>query len=300
MNIEEQYLDLLNNLVNEYEEGNIQPNRTGIAAVKLPPQMIQHDMSKGFPVLTTKQIAWETLKVELEGFIKGITSKKWFQERGCKIWDEWCDPQKVPYSTDPEIQEKMKQEDDLGSCIYGASWRNFHDPNAYDYCSLCSDLYFGGKVDQFNKIVQTLKTNPYDRRMLCVAWNPLGLNHTALPACHVLWQVAVRNGKLDLAWYQRSCDFALGVPFNIGSYALLLHLLSLESGIEPGMLTGFLMDVHLYANHINAAKEQLQRTRRELPIIETKNFVSIFDWTHKDSKLIGYNPLPAIKMDVAV
>lgn len=288
--IEHQYLTLLSRLVEQYRYNESQPNRTGVDIVKIPPILLQHNMSDGFPILTTKKVAWKTLKVELEGFIQGITSKKWYQERGCKIWNEWCNPQKVPYGNDEETKAKMAAEDDLGPCLYGASWRDFHDPNAID----------SHGVDQFKKVVDTLESNPYDRRMLCVAWNPLGLNHTALPACHVLWQVAVRGDVLDLVWYQRSVDTMLGLPFNLASYALLLHLLAKESGLKAGYVTGFLMDCHLYENHISAAREQLSRVPYDLPQIETENFTSIFDWTHKDSKLVDYKSHDAIKAEVAV
>jgi thymidylate synthase len=285
--MEAQYLNILEKLVSQGEECE---NRTGINAFKLPPQMIQHHMSDGFPILTTKKIAWKTLKVELEGFIKGVTSKKWFQDRGAKIWDSWCNPQKVPYGNDEETKRKMSAEDDLGPCIYGASWRGFHDPSVWN----------GQTVDQFKNVVETLKSNPNDRRMLCLAWNPLGLKHTALPACHVLFQISTRANEIDLTWYQRSNDWFLGNPFNIASYGLLLHLFALESGMKPGYLTGFFTDVHLYSGHQEQAKTQLARTPRPLPQIETKNFTSIFDWTADDSELIGYDPHPRIKADVVV
>ena len=300
MKIEQQYLEVLDRLT----KAEKQSNRTGIDAFKIPPVMLQHDMADGFPLLTTKRVAWKTMKVELEGFIKGVTSKKWFQDRGCHIWDEWCCPSKVKYGNDPETLKKMKEEDYLGACIYGASWRNFHDPQIGQHGygeanpNNIPDISYG--VDQFKKVVDQLKVDPQDRRMLCVAWNPMGLSNTALPPCHVLFQVTTRGNKLDLTWYQRSNDWLLGIPFNLSSYALLLHLFAKESGMEEGIITGFLAVVHLYENHIDQAKEQLSRTPRELPTIATESFDGIFNWEHTKTLNIGYDPHPAIKAPVAV
>lgn len=291
-NLDKQYLNLLRDILND---GEWEENRTGIRAKTIPSAMIRHDMAEGFPMLTIKKVPFKTMAVELEGFINGITSKKWYQERGCKIWNEWCNPQKVAYSTDPEIQKLMAAEDDLG-LIYGAQWRDFHDPMSKG----CLDGYWF-QVDQFQKILNTLKDNPQDRRMICSAWNPLAFDKMALPPCHVLWQVSVINGKLNLTWFQRSCDLALGIPFNIASYGLLLHLLAKESGYEEGILTGFLNNVHYYENQLDGVREILYReTDFDLPRIETESFTSIFDWTHKDSKLINYQSLSTVKMPVAV
>lgn len=267
-------------------------NRTGVAALKGFPTMIQHDMHEGFPLLTTKRVATKTMMVELEGFIKGVTSKKWFQERGCRIWDEWCNPQAVPYSTDAEIQQKMSECDDLGPCIYGGSWRNFHDPS----------LQFGAgmRVDQLKNLTETLLKNPTDRRMICMAWNPLGLAHSALPPCHMMFQVTTRGRDLDLTWYQRSCDWFLGVPFNIASYGMLLHLLAHYYGFNEGLLTGFFCDVHLYENHVEQAKEQLSRYDLGLPHVETEKGEGLFSWDHTQTKIVGYSPHPAIRATVAV
>ena len=304
MKIEQQYLHNLKRLT----KGHLQENRTATSAYKIPPVMLQHDMADGFPALTTKRVAIKTMMVELEGFIKGVTSKKWFQDRGCRIWDEWCCPSKVPYGNDPETLRKMKEEDYLGACIYGASWRNFHDPRiGQEACDFgeanpfnipTGDISYG--VDQFKNIVDKLKENPQDRRMLCIAFNPMGLEDTALPPCHVLFQVSTRGNKLDLTWYQRSNDWFLGIPFNLSSYALLLHLFAKEVGMEEGIVTGFLADVHLYENHVDQVKEQLSREPRELPTIKTDSFASIFDWDHTQTVLEGYDPHPSIKAPVAI
>jgi thymidylate synthase len=284
------YLSLLDMLI---LEGVKEENRTGIAAYTLPAFMLQHDMSEGFPILTIKKIPFKTMKVELEGFIRGIFSKKWYQDRGCHIWDEWCNPRKVPYSTDPQNQKLMASEDDLGS-IYGCQWRNFNGENEYE-----RDYGYG--VDQLQEIVTKLKTNPQDRRMLCSAWNPLELDRMALPPCHVLWQVSVINNKLNLTWYQRSVDVPLGLPFNISSYGLLLHLLAKEAGLEEGILTGFLNNVHYYENQREGVLELVNRhSDFDLPRIRTEPFTSIFNWEHSHSMLDNYESLSKVVMPIAV
>jgi thymidylate synthase len=173
-----QYLDILKEV---YEDGVWKNNRTGIKTKSISGAMFKHDMSKGFPILTSKQVFMRVAMVELEGFIKGITSKKWFQERNCHIWDDWCNPQKVPYANDEETKKKMKEEDDLG-LIYSAQWRDFHDPSASGY---------GERHDQLAYVINEIKTNPDSRRALCTAWNPLALDQQALPPCHYSWQVTI-------------------------------------------------------------------------------------------------------------
>lgn len=154
--------------------------------------------------------------------------------------------------------------------------------------------------DQFRNIINTLKSDPNNRRMLCSAWNPLQFNEMALPPCHVMWGVQVLNNKLNLWWTQRSVDLFLGLGYNISSYALLLKLLAKESGLEEGILTGFLSDIHIYENHVNQVKEQISRTTYELPNLEITNFKDIFNWKYTDLELINYNSHPSIKAPVAV
>lgn len=274
-----QYLELLQEIL---ENGVLVPNRTGISALTVPHMMIQHDMSLGFPLLTTKKMAWKMIRVELEGFIKGIHDKRWFQERGCTIWDEWCNPKKVPAGlTDSERKEFQLHEPELGP-IYGVLWRNWQ-----------------GK-DQLKIIVDRLKTNPHDRRMLCSAWDAALLDQQALPPCHYSWYVTVTDRKLHLCWTQRSVDFTLGAPFNIASYALLMHLLCKETGYEPGILTGFLMNCHIYESHIEGSKKQLTREPYQLPTIETSNFTNIYDWDHKQTKVLNYKSHDRISFEVAI
>lgn len=287
------YLDIVKKII---ETGETKTDRTGTGTIAIAGAMFEHDLKNGFPMLTTKKVPFKVVATELEFFIKGITDKNWLKERKCHIWDEWCSPKKVPYAHDDATKAKMAAERDLGP-IYGFGWRHFGS----DYNGFDKD-YTGQGVDQLKKMVETLKTNPSDRRMIVTAWNPEKLSEMALPPCHYGFQTTVINGRLNLMWNQRSVDTMLGLPFNITSYALLLHLLCLETGLQPGKLIGFLGDVHIYKNHLDGAKEQLTRdpNKYKLPQIETKNFNSVFDWQAEDSKIIGYECYPKIEFDIAV
>jgi len=314
-----EYLDIVRQILNN---GEWKENRTGVRTLTCPNVVFSHNMSDGFSLLSTKRMPLKTVAVELEGFIKGITSKKRFQDRNCHIWDEWANPTEIDrkiqlkdcYTTQfeksllklhsPEYKKQVqKEEDDLGP-IYGYQWRRFNavcdeDDNG------CLETY-----DQLKTIVDMLKTNPNDRRMVCSAWNPVQMNRMALPPCHFAWNLVHINGVLNLCWIQRSCDLMLGVPFNIASYALLLLLLCKESGMKPGNLTGVLVDCHIYENHLDAAKTQLERRTYPLPSVEIPDIItlddkteqpfSIFNWTHKNFTLNDYTYWPTIKMDIAV
>jgi thymidylate synthase len=251
-------------------------------------------MSDGFPLLTTKSVPIRLVASELEFFLRGISDKKWLQERDNHIWDEWCTPVKVPYSHDEETKRKMKEERDLGP-IYGWQWRHFgakyidHKTN-----------YEGQGVDQIKRLVHLLKTKPHDRQMLVLAWNPVDIEKVIPPFCHYGFQVTVADNKINLMWNQRSVDSALGLPFNIASYGLLLHLLAKETNYQEGRLVGFLGDTHIYLNHVDALKEQLTRKPYPLPQIKTNNFTSIFDWKYTDTEIINYNHHPRIKFEIAV
>ena len=276
------------------DEGVVKKNRTGVDAISVAGVMFEHDMSKGFPLLTTKSVPFRLIASELEFFIKGITDKRWLQEKDNHIWDEWCSPKKVPYGHDEETKKKMLEERDLGP-IYGWQWRNFGaDYEAHDKPPK------GKGVDQLKYIVDMLKTNPNDRRMIISAWNPTKLSEMALPPCHWGLQVTVINDKLNLMWNQRSIDTILGLPFNIASYGLLLHLLAKEGGFKEGRLVGFLGDTHIYVNHLEGVKEQLSRKPFALPSIKTSNFSSIFDWKYTDSVIENYQHHPRIKFEIAV
>lgn len=287
------YHDIVKNILTNGQE---KTDRTGTGTLAIAGAMFQHDMSKGFPLLTTKKVPFRLVASELEFFIKGITDKKWLQDKKNHIWDEWCTPLKVPYAHDEQTKQKMLTERDLGT-IYGWEWRHF----GADYKDYQTD-YTGQGVDQLKRVVETLKTKPDSRQMVVVAWNPMDIDKVIPPYCHYAWQVTVINNRLNLFWSQRSVDVALGLPFNIASYATLLHLLAKETGFKEGVLTGFLADTHIYKNHINNLKEQLTRdpNKYKLPQIKTEKFTSIFDWQYTDSEIIGYESYPTIKFDIAV
>lgn len=261
-------------------KGYKKEDRTGTGTISFPGVMIRHDMSDGYPLLTLRKVPFKSAAIELEGFIKGITSKQWYKERGCNYWNQWCNPQVVAYGTDVDTKKKMEECDDLGK-VYGYQWRNFKG------------------VDQLKDVVDTLKSNPNSRRMVCSVWAPDQLNEMALPPCHFAWQVNVTDGKLNLFYYMRSVDFVLGNDLN--TYGLLLHLLAKESNLKEGMLVGFFADAHIYLNHIDGIKELLNRNvTGKLPNIKTDNFKSIYDWQYNDTILLDYEPLPSVKFNVAV
>ena len=164
----------------------------------------------------------------------------------------------------------------------------------------CEIDYSGRGFDQLERIVNMIDSAPDSRDMLISAWNPNDLDKMALPPCHTFWQVLVNNGKLDLGWYQRSVDTMVGLPFNIASYATVLHLLANHFGLEEGTLKGAFGDAHIYNNHSSGVEEQLSRTPSQLPQIKTKKGISIFDWTHEDSEIIGYDSLDKIGFEIAV
>lgn len=286
------YLDIVKKIL---DEGGWKDNRTAIKTKAIAGAMFEHDMSEGFPLLTTKTVPFRLVSSELEFFIKGITDKEWLRERNNHIWDEWCSPDKVPYGHDEKTQKAMMSERELGP-IYGYQWRNFGgNYGGHNVCDL-----EGKGIDQLKNLVEMLKKNPNDRRMIVMAWNPLAQPHMALPPCHYGFQVTVLNGRLNLMWNQRSVDTALGLPFNIASYALLLHLLAKEAGLKEGKLIGFLGDVHIYENHVEGLKEQLKREPMKLCKVNTEKFTSIFDWEYTDSKIEDYEHHPRIKFDIAV
>ncbi len=287
------YLDIVEKIL---KEGKKVETRTGIKAYTIAGAIFEHDMSKGFPLLTTKKTPFKLVATELEFFIKGITDKKWLQDKNNHIWDEWAKPQLAPYGHDEESKKKMLEERDLGP-IYGFQWRHFNAP----YENYDTD-YTGKGIDQLKKIVETLKTNPRDRRMIVSAWNPQQFGEMALPPCHYSFQITVIEDKLNLLWNQRSVDTMLGLPFNIASYALMLHILAKETGLKEGKLVGFLADVHIYENHIDGAKEQLTRDPEKfpLPTIETENWQSIFEWEAVNTKLLNYQSYDKIPFEIAI
>ncbi len=287
------YLDIVQRVL---DEGQRKEDRTGTGTLAIAGAFFEHDMALGYPLLTTKKMPFKVMATELEFFIKGMTDKQWLKDRNCHIWDEWASPKKAPYGHDEASKLRMAEERDLGP-VYGFQWRHYNAP----YENFDSD-YTGKGVDQLKKIIETLKTNPNDRRMIVMAWNPSMIGEMAIPPCHYGFQLTVINGRLNLLWNQRSVDTMLGLPFNISSYALLLHLLAKETGLKEGKLVGFLADVHIYLNHVEGAKEQLTRDPNmyPLPQIVTENFTSIFDWKAEDTKLLNYQSYPRIQFEIAV
>ena len=311
-----QYLDIvrhvLDNGVEKYptrrnpNTGEWEPVDGGVKTLACANVLFSHEMEDGFPLLTTKKVAWKSVRVELEGFIRGITSKKWYKDRGCNIWNEWANPEVVRTILDeqaspfggsidynsPLAKDIKYNEDDLGA-IYGYSWRRFNQ--AYDendngwVDESCKE-----DADQLKRIVDTLLNNPMDRRMVCSAWNPLQMSRMALPPCHWGWNVTVIGNKLNLCWIQRSVDVPYGLPFNIASYALLLCLLVEAGGFKRGNLSAMLVDCHIYENQIDGCNRQIKREPRELPELYLDDFNGIFNWTYDKVRLEGYNPMEKI------
>ncbi len=293
------YLDILDNIMTNATD--LRMNRTGIPDIGLSAGAVfEHDMSTGFPLVTTKKMGLKNIATELEFFLHGITDKRWLQDRKCHIWDEWANPVKVeqkyniatnnlPNLTDDEKTDIrnaiMDSERDLGP-IYGFQWRHFGGEYVWNENRINKNPTdnFNPKnpgIDQVQNAIYKLKNNPNDRRILVSAWNPVAIPQMALPPCHVMHQLVVRDGKLSLIWTQRSCDMFLGVPYNIASYALLLLLYAKEAGLKPGMLKGELHDAHIYQNHIPQVREQLKRKPYPLPTVEIPddNWRGMLNWS---------------------
>lgn len=257
------------------DNGVMTANRTGVNTLACSGYMLKHDMKDGFPLLTTKKMGIKNIASELEMFIKGIQDKRWLQERNNHIWDEWCNPQKVPYGNDEETKAKMLAEPDLGP-IYGSQWVCFNGDSE--------------KGNQLKNVIEMIKKDPTSRRLIVSAWNPLQLDQMALPPCHVGFELLCypEHGTMDIIWAQRSCDSFLGVPYDLASYALLLTLICKETGYTPGSVYGMLGSCHIYENHLDVVKEQLSRPAHKLPTIEIENWDNIWNWQYTDVKLLNY------------
>ena len=263
----QQYLDLLRRI---RTEGVIKTDRTGVGTQSVFAHQMRFDLSKGFPLLTTKKVHLKSIIYELLWFLSGSTNIGYLKEHGVSIWDEWAD-----------------ENGDLGP-VYGHQWRSWPTPD-------------GGCIDQISKLIDTIKHNPNSRRMLVSAWNVAEVDSMALPPCHCLFQFYVANGKLSCQLYQRSADTFLGVPFNIASYALLTMMIAQVCGLEPGEFIHTTGDTHLYLNHLEQASLQLSREPRPLPrMIINPEVKDIFSFKYEDFTLEGYDPWPAIKAPVAV
>ena len=295
------YLDILRDVYTNCK--TLRMNRTGIPDIGIGHgATFTHDMANGFPLLTTKKMGLKNIATELEFFIKGITDKKWLQDRKCKIWNEWANPVAVKEEYDIRLaqspnaindsaaREKLRndiadQTRDLGP-IYGWQWRHFGGEYQWDTARIDAnptDNYNRTKPgkDQVSDAIYSLTHNPNDRRIIVSAWNPTDMYQMALPPCHMMHQLIVRDGKLNLIWTQRSCDMFLGIPYNIASYALLLLLYAKEAGLKPGVLRGELHDVHIYQNHLDQVHEQLSRAPHKLPTVEIPddNWCGMLNWS---------------------
>ena len=261
-----QYLALLRDIL---ETGVVRDDRTGTGTRGVFGRQMRFDLQRGFPLLTTKKLHLKSIIYELLWFLRGDTNVRWLQERGVKIWDEWA-------GADGELGP-----------VYGKQWRSWAAPD-------------GSSIDQIEKLIVGLKTNPNSRRHIVSAWNPSDVEDMALPPCHCLFQFFVADGKLSCQLYQRSADVFLGVPFNIASYALLTLMLAKVAGLQPGEFIHTLGDAHLYLNHLEQAEEQLARTPRPLPVMRIADREDLFAFEYEDFVLEGYDPHPHIKAAVAV
>lgn len=263
----QQYLDLMSHVM---DTGADKSDRTGTGTRSVFGHQMRFDLSEGFPLLTTKKLHIRSIIIELLWFLRGDTNIAYLKENGVSIWDDWAD-----------------ENGDLGP-VYGYQWRSWPDPK-------------GGSVDQIEKLVHAIKTNPDSRRHIVSAWNPALVDEMALPPCHCLFQFYVANGKLSCQLYQRSADIFLGVPFNIASYALLTHMIAQVCDLEVGDFVHTLGDAHLYSNHFEQVKTQLERTPRALPKLSIKRDVKdLLDFAFEDFEIEGYEPDPHIKAPVAV
>lgn len=259
-----QYLDMLRYVL---ENGVDKMDRTGVGTRSVFGQQMRFDLSRGFPLMTTKKMHLKSIIHELLWFIKGDTNVKYLQDNGVRIWNEWAD-----------------ENGDLGP-IYGSQWRNWN----------------GEGIDQLAQVVDKLKNNPNDRRMIVSAWNVSKIPEMHLPPCHMMFQFYVANGKLSCMLYQRSCDMFLGVPFNIASYALLTMMLAQVCNLEPGEFVHTLGDTHIYHNHFEQVKEQFRREPLPLPTMRLNPQVKdINDFKYEDFTLENYECYGAIKAQVAV
>ncbi|MBR6283187.1 MAG: thymidylate synthase [Muribaculaceae bacterium] len=262
-----QYLDLLQHVL---DHGVVKTDRTGTGTKSIFGYQLRCDLSKGFPLLTTKKVHLKSIIYELLWFLRGDTNVHYLQEHGVRIWNEWADA-----------------DGNLGP-VYGHQWRSWPD-------------HHGGTIDQIAQVVDMIRRTPDSRRLIVSAWNVADVPTMKLPPCHTLFQFYVAEGRLSLQLYQRSADLFLGVPFNIASYALLLQMVAHVTGLQPGEFVHSFGDAHIYLNHMDQVHEQLSRTPRPLPhMVLNPEVNDIFDYHYDDFTLEGYDPWPAIKGQVSV
>ena len=263
----QQYLDLLKHVM---ENGVDRMDRTGTGTRGVFGHQMRFDLSEGCPMVTTKKLHKKSIVHELIWFLAGDTNIKYLQENGVKIWDEWADEQ-----------------GDLGP-VYGKQWRRWEGPE-------------GKVIDQVKNVVEAIKNTPYSRRHIVSAWNPADVDDMALPPCHCLFQFHVADGRLSCQLYQRSADIFLGVPFNIASYALLVHMMAQVCGLEVGDFVHTFGDAHIYSNHFEQVELQLSREPMALPRLKLNPDVKEIDgFAYEDVKILGYKAHPHIAGKVAV
>jgi thymidylate synthase len=263
----QQYHDLLKHIL---DNGTRKEDRTGTGTISTFGYQMRFDLSKGFPVVTTKKLHLRSIIIELLWFLQGNTNIQFLKDNNVSIWDEWAD-----------------ENGNLGP-VYGHQWRSWPDGH-------------GGTIDQITNLITAIKKNPDSRRLIVSAWNVADVDHMALPPCHTLFQFYVANGKLSCQLYQRSADTFLGVPFNIASYALLTMMIAQVCDLEVGDFVHTFGDAHIYSNHLEQVELQLSRECRPLPTMKINPAVKdIFGFTYEDFELVGYDPHPHIKGAVAV
>ncbi len=263
----QQYLDMMKHVL---ENGNDKGDRTGTGTRSVFGYQMRFDLQQGFPLVTTKKLHIRSIVYELLWFLKGDTNIKYLKDNGVSIWDEWAD-----------------ENGNLGP-VYGEQWRSWKKPD-------------GTTVDQIENVVNQIKNNPNSRRLMVVAYNPGVADEMALPPCHSLFQFYVADGKLSCQLYQRSADIFLGVPFNIASYALLTHMIAQQCDLEVGEFIWSGGDTHLYSNHFEQAKTQLEREPLPLPKLKIKRKpADLYSYEFDDFEIVGYESHSHIKAPVAV
>lgn len=272
---EQQYLDIMADILHN---GSQRMDRTGVGTKSIFGTQMRFDLSKSFPLLTTKKVWFKGVVHELLWLLSGNTNIKYLVDNGVHIWDEWADTN-----------------GDLGP-VYGAQWRRWNEHST-------NQGYFVGRprIDQIANIIDSLKNNPYGRRHIVTAWNPEEIPDMRLPPCHCLFQFHVQDGRLNCQLYQRSCDWFLGVPFNIASYALLTMMIAQVVGLKPGIFVHTGGDVHLYLSHMKQVEEQLCRSPFAFPKLElNKNILNIDDFKFEDIMLVDYKHHARIEAPIAI
>jgi thymidylate synthase len=264
--VNRQYEDLLRQVL---ATGTRKADRTGTGTRSVFGHQMRFSLQDGFPLVTTKRVHFRSIAIELLWFLRGDSNVKWLQDHGVTIWDEWA-----------------REDGELGP-VYGVQWRSWPAPD-------------GSHIDQISQVVQQLQTDPDSRRMIVSAWNVSDIPQMALPPCHAFFQFYVADGRLSCQLYQRSADLFLGVPFNIASYALLVHMVAQQTGLEVGDFVWTGGDCHIYDNHLDQVSEQLSREVLPFPHLELRKAASIFDYDYEDFTVVGYEHHPAISAPVAV